>query len=165
MKKLLTLILGLSILVPGLLAQSYVSQLLATNTPVELVTTPATLKLMTLTATTANITTFKFYDNNDATAARTNVAYAATTTPLQYTTNWTSTWTNSDSVVITNSFSGLYVTTTVVAAVTNERPRIITVTVPASGQRTVTLDKRLSYGLVGQANYEGLVEVEYDPVY
>lgn len=163
MKNLLKLILGISLLIPTLVAQVYTSNTLTTNTPVEIVTAPATLLSLTLTATTANATTFKFYDYNDTTS--TNVIYAATTTPLQYSTNWTSTTTNAQGVLLTNSFSGLYMTTTVVSAVTNERPRIITMTVPASSQRTLTLSKRLAYGLVAQANYAGLVEVEYDPAF
>lgn len=163
MKKLLSFVIGLGVFIPGLLAQSYTSGTFATNTPVALLTTPSVIKGLTLTATTANATTFKFYDYDSATAARTNVVYAATTSPLQYSTNWTTLTTNSDGVIITNTFSGLYVTTTVVSAVTNERPRIITVTVPASSYRTLTLSKRVAYGLVGQANYAGLVEVEYDP--
>lgn len=161
MKNTIKLLLGTLFLLPSLIAQTYVSDTLLTNTPVALITTPAVIKAMTMTATTANATVFKFYDYNSTTS--TNVVYAATTAPLSYSTNWSTTFTNTQGIVLTNTFSGLYTTTTVVTAVTNERPRVITITVPASSQRTITLSKRLAYGLVGQANYAGLVEVEYDP--
>lgn len=142
-------------------AQTFVSSTFATNTPVAIATAPMTLLSLTLTATTANATTFKFYDFNDATASKTNVAYAATVRWSSYTTNYDVLVTNESSIVLTNTFSGLYTYSTVVAAVTNERPRVITVTVPASSQRTLTLSKRLRNGLVGQSDYAGLVEVEY----
>lgn len=159
-----TLLASLLVL-PSLLAQEYVSDTLATDTPVELITTPATLRSLTCTASTAAITVFKFYDNNDPAADHTNVVYAATTTPLQYATNWSVAYTNADGVLLTNTFTGLFKGTTVVAAVTNERPRAITITVPASSQRIVTLTKRLAYGLVVQSSAAGLVEVEYDSMY
>lgn len=110
MKNLLNkLILGLGILlIPSLVAQvEYTSSVLATNTPVELVTTPAKISQLILTASTANSTTFKFYDYNDTTS--TNVVYAATTTPLQYSTNYSTTTTNIQGVVLTNTFTGLYI--------------------------------------------------------
>ena len=165
MKNLIKTFLAGLLALPCLVAQTYTSATLVANTPQALITTPATISLLTVTATTAAVTTFKFYDNNDATAARTNVVYAATTSPLQYSTNWSSVYTNTAGVLLTNTFSGLYTTTTVVTAVTNERPRIITITVPASAQRTVTVSRQLAHGLVVQSSPAGIVEVEYEPAY
>lgn len=161
MKTLLTL---LAAVFAGVLlqAQTFVSTTVATNTPVAISTTPVNLLSLTLTATTANATTFKFYDFNDATASKTNVTYAATVSYSTYSTNYDTVITNTDGIVLTNTFSGLYTASTVVSAATNERPRVITVTVPASSVRTLTLSKRLSKGLVVQANYAGLVESEFD---
>lgn len=143
-------------------AQTFVSSTLATNTPVALITAPTTLLSLQLTATTANSTTFKFYDFDDATASKTNVVYAATVRYVDYATNYTVQITNTAGIVLTNTFVGNYKEAQVVSAVTNERPRTLTITVPASSSRTITLSKRLRNGLVAQANYAGLVEVEHE---
>jgi hypothetical protein len=154
----------LSVLFMGILAlgQDYTSAVTVANTPAVLVSAPAKLLSLTLTASTANITTFKFYDYNSATAARTNIIYAATVGYTAYTTNMTQVFTNEMGLVLTNTFAGLYREATVVAAVTNERPRVITMVVPASSQRTLTLSRQLRVGLVTQSDYAGIVEVEYD---
>ena len=143
-------------------AQEFTSTTLATNTPVAIITTPTTLLSLQLTATTANSTTFKFYDFDDATAAKTNVVYAATVRLVNYATNYTDVITNTAGIVLTNTFVGNYTESQVVSAVTNERPRTLSITVPASSSRTLTLSKRLRNGLVAQANYAGLVEVEHE---
>lgn len=161
MKKLLTFLTSIFLCAVAF-AQTYTSTTLVANTPAVLVANRASLLSLTLTASTANATTFKFYDYNSATAARTNIVYAATVTYTTYSTNMAVVITNIDGIVLTNTFSGQVTTPVVVAAVTNERPRILTVTVPASSQRTLTLSRNLRVGLVSQADFAGIVEVEYD---
>lgn len=164
MKRFFSLIIGLAF-AGTLLAQEFATATLATNTLTSVLATPVKLTRLTLTATTANATTFKFYDMAGTTTS--NVVYGAYYSPTTYSTNYSVTWTNTtadgQSYVGTNTFTGQYTAWTLNSASTNERPRTVTITVPASSSRSVDVTRYLRFGLVGQANYAGLVEAEYMP--
>lgn len=138
------------------------ASLSAANTLTSVLATKAKITRLTLTATTAAATTFKLYDMTGTSSS--NVVYAATVSPSTVTTNFSVVITNIDGVVLTNTFSGQYTTWSTVSAVTNERPRTITITVPASSSRTIDVTRYLKFGLVAQASAAGLVEAEYEPL-
>lgn len=130
-----------------------------TTTPVNLLSGRYVIHKLVLTATTANATTFKFYDSGTTNVYQTVGSY---TRPLAYSTNWSSAWTNADGLVITNSFTGQFVTTETVAASTNERPRMWTIVVPASQSREIPLkDRSTVLGLTVRSTTNGVAEVEY----
>ncbi len=129
------------------------------TTPVNLLSGRYVVHKLVLTATTATSTTFKFYDTGTTNIYQTVGSY---TRPLAYSTNWSSVWTNADGLVITNSFTGQFVTTETVAASTNERPRMWTITVPASQSREIPLkDRSTVLGLTVRSTTNGVAEVEY----
>lgn len=160
MKKLLISI-GLLLACLGIQAQDYATATISSaNTLTSVLATKAKITKWTLTATTANPTTFKLYDMSTTTSS--NVVYPATVKLVSYSTNYSVAITNIDGVKLTNTFSGVYNAWVTDSAVTTERPRTITVTVPASGSRTIDATRYLKFGLVAQADQAGLVEVEYD---
>lgn len=142
------------------LAQTQVtSTTLATNTPVNLLSGRYATEKLVLIAPSAGTTTFKFYDTSGTDTNR--VTYAAPTYTT-YSTNYTVVITNAEGVVFTNTFSGLYRQAATVAQATNERPRILTVMVPASGTREIEFKRILGNGLTVQADRAGSVELEYN---
>ncbi len=70
----------------------------------------------------SNAATVKFYDSasND-----TNYVVQAATAYSTITTNYSTTFTNSSGIVVTNTFSGTYTLGTAVSASTNERPNLL----------------------------------------
>ena len=155
MKKLLSL---LFLAVLPLQAQDITAATTST-TPVRLLSGRYVIHQLTLTATTAAATTFKFYDTS---GTSTNVVQAEYSRPLTYSTNWTTTVTNIDGIVITNTFTGTYVTSETVTAATNQRPAIWTIVVPASSSRSIdTRDRLLTRGLLVYSSAAGVAEVEY----
>lgn len=155
MKKLF-LTIGLLV---GFIAQAGDTQVIATittNTPTVLLTGRYMIEQILLTADSANNTTFKFYD---CTGTNTNVVQTASYTRLSYPTNYTTTFTNLEGIILTNTFVGQYTSLSNGGAVTNERPRIITYVVPASATRELSVSKLTSLGLLVQANHAGTVEV------
>lgn len=84
----------------------------------------------------ATNTTLKFYD---AATATTNLVRPAYTSYSSYATNYSTTHTNSAGIVVTNTWSGIYRSSTANSAVTNERTKILgPFAAPASA--TTTLD-------------------------
>lgn len=165
MKRITSLFIGL-LFAGTILAQEYATATLsAANTLTSVLSTKAKLTRLTVTATTAAATTFKFYDMTGTTTS--NVVYGAYYTPTTYTTNYTVNWTETaadgNTIVHTNTFDGRYTAWTLTGASTNERPRTVTITVPASSSRTVDVTRFLKFGLVAQASAAGLVEAEYTP--
>lgn len=83
----------------------------------------------------ATNTTLKFYD---AGTASTSVVRQAYTSYTSYATNFNYVWTNTAGLLVTNTFAGTYRSSTSVAAVTNERPKILgPLAAPASAVLTV----------------------------
>lgn len=156
MKKLLALFVGV---VLGVSAQAQFSFTSVTGgTPANVFTNPVQLVSLTLTASTANNTTFQFWDLSDTNYTIVTPSYTA---GLSYTTNWNNVYTNDLSgSLYTNTFSGIYTTTTTVAAATNTMPTMLTVIVPASGQRTVNLRYSAVRGIAVLSDYNGIVETE-----
>lgn len=155
MKKLLSLLI---LAVLPLQAQDITAATTST-TPVSLLSGRYVVHQLTLTATTAAATTFKFYDT---TGTSTNVVQAQYTKPLTYSTNWTTVHTNDTGFVITNTFTGTYVTSETVNAATNQRPALWTIVVPASASRTIDArDRLLTRGLLVYSSAAGVAEVEY----
>jgi hypothetical protein len=169
MKKLIALF---SMLVLGLAlqAQSYATASLVTNTLTSVIATKVKITQLVLTASSANDTTFKFYDLF-ATSYTTNWTNAAYYTPVVVNPHTTTalvtnrfymddgSYTN---LVFTNTFTGIYQYWTNVASATIERPRTLTFIVPASSTRTISVTRYLKAGLCAQANHNGLVEAEYE---
>lgn len=123
-----------------------------------LFTFPVHVTQLTLTADTTNATTFVFYDNASTSTNRASAAYDQ---PLQYPTNFTSVYTSSTGVLITNTFSGIFTTSTPVSTNSVERPRVFRTTVPASSQRTYNVNISTVFGLNVLANNDATVETEY----
>ena len=105
----------------------------ATLTSVQAVTaeTPLTLvsgaqyliKAVTfINPNTTNTSTIYFYDSS---ANSTTVVRAAYSSYTSYATNYSITHTNPAGIVVTNTTAGIYTVATTVAAVTNERPKIL----------------------------------------
>lgn len=83
----------------------------------------------------ATNTTLKFYD---AGTASTSIVRQAYTSYSSYATNFNNVWTNTAGLLVTNTFAGVYRASTSVAAVTNERPKILgPLAAPASAVLTV----------------------------
>jgi len=83
----------------------------------------------------ATNTTLKFYD---AGTASTSIVRQAYTSWNSYSTNFSYVWTNTADLLITNVFAGTYRYSTSVAAVTNERPKLLgPLAAPASAVLTV----------------------------
>lgn len=156
MKKLF--VISLALFASALAQAQFSFNSLTGGTPAMVSTTPVTLKSLTLTASTANNTTFKFWDLSDTNYTVVTPSY---TSGLSYSTNWTAVTTNSLSgAKYTNTFSGIFTTTQTVAAATNTAPTLITIIVPASSQRTLNLRYRAVRGLAALADYNGIAEVE-----
>lgn len=168
MNKLISVLIGL--MLSGLaVAQEYATATLsAADTLVSVLTLPVKVTQLTLTATTAAATTFKLYDSTNT--ASSNITIATRYTPTTYSTNYSTTWTNITGPdgsgtyvtnIFTNSFSGTYTSWALTGSTTTERPRTLTVTVPASSSRTLDVTRFLKFGLTAQASAAGLVEVQY----
>lgn len=83
----------------------------------------------------ATNTVLKFYD---AGTASTSVVRQAYTSYSSYATNFSTTFTNTAGIVVTNTWSGTYRAATSNASVTNERPKILgPLAAPASAVLTV----------------------------
>lgn len=118
------------------------------------------LGLKFINATTTN-STLKFYD---AATAITNVVRSAYTSYASYATNFSTTFTNTAGIVVTNTWSGMYRAATSNSAVTNERPKILgPFAVP--GSATTTIDEVAAspaLGLVVLSDLaSGTLEVTY----
>lgn len=140
-------------------AQNIVS-VTASTTPVVALTNSATVKLLTLTATTASSTLFRFYDTK---GTSTNYVVAGYSRPISYATNYNVVFTNANGIVITNTFAGIYTTTEVVSVSTNQRPILWSITIPGNSTRTIDVtDRPVVNGLLVVANNSGIAEIEYE---
>lgn len=163
MKSLLKLTLPLLFSL-GALAQT---QLTAFNTLTNaqeytFLATKAVLQQFVIYGST-NTVTLVFYDYN--TNDTTNVVLPATTNMISYSTNYNTVLTNTETgFIYTNSFAGIYRTTSAVSASTNEMPRVTVVGLPANTTRTVGMYRLLSHGLTAVC-YGGNVTVEADYVH
>ena len=155
MKKLLLLCSLLCVL--NIRADEVVSATVA-NTPLNLLATGKVIENITFTATTAAITTLKVYD---AATATTNYIQAAYSSYASYSTNFNVVFTNSAGLLVTNTFAGIYTGPTAVSAVTNQRPRLVTIVVPASSIRSKDVQIQTSLGLTVVSDIAGIVEVTY----
>lgn len=98
----------------------------------------------------------------DAATAITNVVRSAYVSYATVSSNWVTVFTNASGLVITNTFTGLATVGTENAAVTNERPKIATILVPAGD--IVTRQTRIApnLGLTLFSTVAADVEIVYD---
>ena len=109
----------------------------------------------------ATNTTLKFYD---AGTASTSIVRQAYTSYGTYATNFNYVWTNTAGLLVTNTFAGTYRSSTSVAAVTNERPKILgPLAAPASAVLTVDdLGFSPNLGLVALSDLaSGTLQITY----
>lgn len=142
------------------LAQEYTSVVTTGGTPVSVLAEPVAVKQITLTATSSSATTFVFYDTA---GTSTNYVRPQYVRPVSYSTNFTTVYTNTYGIVITNTFTGIWVTTETVPSANVERQRLWRFVIPGNTTRTVDVaDRRLLNGLLTLSSANGIVEVEYE---
>ena len=156
MKKLFLLIAALACLTSAF-ADSAVSTLTA-NTAANILATPKAIDSITVTATTTNITTVRFYDSSTTSTTLVQAAYQRW---ASYQTNYSTVFTNEANLLVTNTFRGTWTYPTSVSVATNARPAILTLIIPASSQRTKIGNLLTIQGLTAQANQDAIVEVDY----
>lgn len=107
-----------------------------------------------------NTGTIWFYDS---TSNSTNYVQGAYTAYTSYATNYSTTFTNTAGIVITNTFSGTYRGSTSVAASTNERPVILGPFYIAGSAATEVSGVAVSpnLGLTVRAESSGTLQVTY----
>lgn len=142
-------------------ADGYVAQTAAANTVSNILSAGGYLiKAITWINTSTNVATIKFYDTATTSTTMVQAAYTQFGTP--YATNWVTTFTNSAGIVITNTTPGFYVPTTSVSTFTNERPKVLQLLVPASGQVVLTdINRSVSMGLSVLPNQAGTYLLTY----
>lgn len=109
----------------------------------------------------ATNTVLKFYD---AGTASTSVVRQAYTSYTSYATNFSTTFTNTAGIVVTNTWSGTYRAAAAESAVTNERPKILgPFAAPASAVLTVdALAVSPNLGLVALSDSaSGTLQITY----
>lgn len=109
----------------------------------------------------ATNTVLKFYD---AGTASTSVVRQAYTSYTSYATNFSTTFTNTAGIVVTNTWSGTYRASAAESAVTNERPKILgPFAAPASAVLTVdALAVSPNLGLVALSDSaSGTLQITY----
>lgn len=149
----------LSVIALPVLADMEVTTLTG-GTPVNLFDTGKIIDNITVLATTTNVTTLKAYDSSTST---TNIVHAAYTSYSSYSTNWSVTFTNESGLLVTNSFTGRYTAPVANAAVTNERPKAVTLAVPGSAQLSKDVTLLLTRGLTLVSDKDCVVTVTYRP--
>lgn len=95
--------------------------------------------------TNATTAVLRFYDNS---TGATSIVRAAYTRYQSIATNFNQIFTNEANVLVTNTFIGVYRAPVAVAAITNERPVLRTIAVPASTTLERALDLQTMLGLV-----------------
>lgn len=157
MKKLLFFLFAL---VSGLVtnAQNVEVFTLTSATVSNLFSAPRIIQNVTILATTTNNTTVKFYDSSNAS---TSIVRAAYTSYSSYATNYDVVFTNSAGLLVTNTFDGIYTSSTSNSAVTNERPRVGVITVPASSQLSLDTQWQTIRGLSALPSANCIVTVTY----
>jgi hypothetical protein len=167
MKQTLSLLLGLAFC-GAILAQEYTTVTTPTTVTYALLSAPAKVTKITLTATTGAATLFKLYDSTNTVI--TNITTGAYVYPVQYATNYWVLWSNSivtptatNWAVYSNNFAGTYTAWATNAGAAKERVRVLEVTVPANSTRYMDVTRFLKEGLVVNSSAAGLAEVEYYP--
>lgn len=131
---------------------------LAANTVSNLLSTPKIIDNITVLATTTNNTIVKFYDSS---AVSTSIVRAAYTRYASYATNYNVVFTNAAGLLVTNTFVGRFTAPTDVSAVTNERPKVLTLVIPASSQVSQDVTIQTLRGLTAVPTYGAIVTVTY----
>lgn len=108
----------------------------------------------------ATNSTIKFYDS--ATSS-TNYVQAAYTAYSSYATNYSTTFTNTAGIIITNTWSGTYRSSSSVSASTNERPAVLgPFFIQASATTTVSdLAVSPNLGLTVYSGASGTLQITY----
>lgn len=128
------------------------------NTSSNLLSVPVITDEITFTATTATSATVRLYDSATTTTTKVQAAYTSYST---YATNFSATTTNTDGVLITNTFVGTYTVATVNSASTSSITPIMTVVIPGSTQRVKTAKLQVMRGLTAVSSAAVLIEVDY----
>lgn len=126
------------------------------NTPISALATDAIVTQISFTS--ASAATINFYD---ASTAVTNKAYLAYTNRVAYTTNIVSIITNSVGFLQTNTYPGIFTTDNIVAASTRALPLVYSLSCPAGGVVTATVNINVANGLSAQASAAGTLTVNY----
>ena len=137
-----------------------VSQSVSAATPLTLLSGGGKYQIYNITFfnSTSAIASLKFYDSAGNSTSMIRGAYTSYETIA---TNWTSTFTNAEGIVITNTFNGTVSYGTSVAAATNERPIQVNFAVVGSGTRTVNVSWLPALGATVYSTQPGVVEVGY----
>lgn len=154
--KLLKTLLLVSLLTLSTRADVIVSATTA-GAATAMATNGITVSEITVTASTTNNTTVRFFDS----ASLTTYVQAAHVTYATYNTNYDVVWTNAGGVLLTNTFVGVATLPTSVTLATNTIPALYTTVIPASASRTRVVRIKTMRGLVVVANQSAIVEVEY----
>lgn len=114
-----------------------------------------------INANTTNTATIKFYDSS---ANVTSVVRAAYNSYTSYATNFSSTFTNTAGIIVTNTYAGIYTAATANTAVTNERPTVLGPwVIPVSATYVVDDFKYAPInGLTVYSTLAGTVQVDYE---
>lgn len=140
-----------------------VSSSVTAATPLTLLTGGGKYQIYNITFfnSTSAIASLRFYDSAGNSTSMVRGAYTSYETVA---TNWTSTFTNAEGIVITNTFNGVASVGTSVAATTNERPVQVNFSVVGSGTRTVNVSWLPALGATVYSTQPGVVEVGYKRV-
>ena len=162
MKKSLILLAALVLAALNAVAQSTTfSTNLSAGTSLVL-SVPAQISSITVGGTSSGATTVSLFDNNANVATYTNAAY---TTTISYPTNMTSVITNSTGALQTNTYTGVFTTTTTTAANTNTFPNLGVYSAAAS---TIVGPFNVSFntvrGLAVTASTNATLTVVYRPL-
>ncbi|NBR87904.1 MAG: hypothetical protein EBS84_20245 [Proteobacteria bacterium] len=122
-------------------------------------TYPVNISKITVAGAGVGATTATFFDNSTTTTTYTNAAYTSMTS---YPTNITSIITNSAGNLQTNIYSGVFTTTTTVAANTNTFPTVAAYTAPSTGINGPNLvSMNTVRGLAVTVTTNAIVTIEY----
>lgn len=111
-----------------------------------------------INSSSSNTATIKFYD---AASAITNIVRPAYSYIDGYSTNYSTVYTNAAGLLATNVTTTWYTYTVSASAVTNERTKLSTVSVPPSGARLLPLRFIVANGLTVLSDQAGTIEVTY----
>lgn len=159
MKKLFLITLASLLALANLTAQTQYSGELTAATPAEVSDDPVLATELTVINGNTAASVIKLYDTSEAS---TNIVRAAYSRFISYATNYNVLSTNQQGFVWTNTFAGTFTGPSAVSAVTNERPAVVTRTVPALTTRTYTINVSTLRGLaVVSSQNTNTVEITY----
>lgn len=135
---------------------------LTNNAAIRLLSVQAAVDNLTVYNSSTNAATIRFYDSNAASGAgMTSIVRAAYTSYSTYATNYDVAFTNEYNVIITNTFVGTYTAGTSVSAVTNERPVVAILQVPATTILSQDIKLLPVRGLTALSDQDGVLTVTY----